>query len=107
MLAQHGLTLTVVTQAGRLEHRGKADLLHGSKQSFPARDRSKWSGGDTQPSEKRLFGETILRIADFPPDSSYPDDAASVIFSEIDGHEEAYEAHNGSLVHAHGCDGIA
>ena len=34
-------------------------------------------------------GETILRIADFPPDSVYPDEADSVIFSEIDGHEEA------------------
>lgn len=34
-------------------------------------------------------GETILRIADFPPDSVYPDEADSVIFSEIDGQEEA------------------
>ncbi|MCG2621992.1 cupin domain-containing protein [Arthrobacter sp. I2-34] len=34
-------------------------------------------------------GETILRIADFPPDSVYPDEAGSVIFSEIDGHDEA------------------
>ncbi|MGK4219415.1 cupin domain-containing protein [Kocuria marina] len=34
-------------------------------------------------------GETILRIADFPPDSVYPDEADTVIFTELDGHEEA------------------
>lgn len=34
-------------------------------------------------------GETILRIADFPPDSVYPDEADSVIFNELDGQEEA------------------
>lgn len=34
-------------------------------------------------------GETILRVADFPPDSVYPEDADSVIFTEIDGREEA------------------
>lgn len=36
-------------------------------------------------------GQTIVRIADFPPDAVYPDDADSVIFDEIDG-EEAQEA---------------
>ncbi|WP_206436364.1 cupin domain-containing protein [Corynebacterium hylobatis] len=34
-------------------------------------------------------GETIFRIADFPPDSVYPDEADSVIFNELDGHDEA------------------
>ncbi|HWI30086.1 MAG TPA: cupin domain-containing protein, partial [Microbacterium sp.] len=34
-------------------------------------------------------GATILRIADFPPDAAYPDDAESVIFSELDAHDEA------------------
>lgn len=34
-------------------------------------------------------GETILRIADFPPDAVYPDDADSLIFTELDGQEEA------------------
>lgn len=42
-------------------------------------------------------GETILRIADFPPDSTYPDDPGAVIFAEIDGHEAAAasEEHSG------------
>ncbi|KAA0962487.1 cupin domain-containing protein [Microbacterium sp. ANT_H45B] len=31
-------------------------------------------------------GGTILRIADFPPDSSYPPDAGATIFAEIDDH---------------------
>lgn len=34
-------------------------------------------------------GQTIMRIADFPPDAVYPDEAGSVIFTELDGHEEA------------------
>ena len=33
-------------------------------------------------------GETIMRIADFPPDSAYPERAADVVFSDIDGHAE-------------------
>lgn len=31
-------------------------------------------------------GGTILRIADFPPDASYPADAGTTIFAEIDDH---------------------
>lgn len=41
-------------------------------------------------------GQTILRIADFPPDSVYPDDASSVIFTELDGHDEARAGHDSS-----------
>jgi mannose-6-phosphate isomerase-like protein (cupin superfamily) len=43
-------------------------------------------------------GETIFRIADFPPDAVYPTDADTVIFTEIDGHEEAAQGnrHSGS-----------
>lgn len=33
-------------------------------------------------------GETIMRIADFPPDAVYPKDAGDAIFDEIDGHDE-------------------
>jgi mannose-6-phosphate isomerase-like protein (cupin superfamily) len=33
-------------------------------------------------------GETILRIADFPPDSVYPDNASDAVFTEIGGHAE-------------------
>lgn len=40
-------------------------------------------------------GETIVRIADFPPDAVYPDDADSAIFTEIDGHEAADAANDG------------
>lgn len=32
-----------------------------------------------------LAGETILRVADFPPDAVYPSDARTLIFDEIDG----------------------
>ena len=41
-------------------------------------------------------GHSIVRIADFPPDASYPDAADSVIFTEIDGHDaaEAGTAHS-------------
>ena len=34
-------------------------------------------------------GETVFRIAEFPPDASYPQDAQDRIFDEIDGHAEA------------------
>jgi Cupin domain len=43
-------------------------------------------------------GETILRIADFPPDAVYPAEAAEVIFTDIDGHgaREAGTGHGDS-----------
>lgn len=34
-------------------------------------------------------GETVFRIAEFPPDASYPHDAQERIFDEIDGRAEA------------------
>lgn len=34
-------------------------------------------------------GETIIRIAEFPPDKAYPADAQEKIFDEIDGKDEA------------------
>lgn len=34
-------------------------------------------------------GETVFRIAEFPPDSAYPDGAQDAIFDEIDGKAEA------------------
>lgn len=33
-------------------------------------------------------GETVVRIADFPPDAVYPKNAGDAVFDEIDGHEE-------------------
>ncbi|HWI31806.1 MAG TPA: cupin domain-containing protein [Microbacterium sp.] len=47
------------------------------------------AGAESQIPAFPAEGETILRVADFPPDSVYPDDAESVIFSEIDGREAA------------------
>ncbi|KQP70006.1 hypothetical protein ASF40_09210 [Microbacterium sp. Leaf288] len=32
-------------------------------------------------------GETILRVADFPPDADYPAEASTAIFAQIDGTE--------------------
>jgi len=37
-------------------------------------------------------GQTILRIVDFPPDHSYPDDAGAKIFDEIEGADAAEAA---------------
>lgn len=34
-------------------------------------------------------GETVFRIAEFPPDSAYPEGAKDAIFDEIDGQAEA------------------
>lgn len=36
-------------------------------------------------------GETVFRIAEFPPDSAYPDGAEETIFDEIDGRAEAQD----------------
>lgn len=68
-----GATVPWLTAAGPIDHVSDADPATAETviPSFPA------------------AGETILRIADFPPDSVYPDDAGSVIFTELDGHDEA------------------
>jgi quercetin dioxygenase-like cupin family protein len=44
--------------------------------------------GTTAPSFPTA-GQTVFRIAEFPPDADYPDDAQDRIFDEIDGHAEA------------------
>ena len=36
-------------------------------------------------------GETVFRIAEFPPDSAYPEGAEDAIFDEIDGRAEAQD----------------
>lgn len=43
-------------------------------------------------------GETVVRIADFPPDEVYPAEAADAIFDEIDGQgeREAGSTHSGA-----------
>jgi hypothetical protein len=77
-----GATVPWLTAAGPIDHVTDADPATADAEipSFPA------------------AGETILRIADFPPDSVYPDEAGSVIFSELDGHDEAEAGaeHSGS-----------
>lgn len=68
-----GATVPWLTGPGPIDHITDADPASATSEipSFPG------------------VGETILRVADFPPDSVYPDDADAVIFTEIDGHEEA------------------
>ena len=68
-----GATVPWLTSAGGIEHVSDTDPAGAGSiiPSFPGP------------------GETIFRIADFPPDAEYPDDAGSVIFNEIDGHEAA------------------
>lgn len=68
-----GATVPWITKAGPIDHVTDRDPAASDAEipTFPA------------------MGETILRIADFPPDSVYPDEANSVIFTEIKGHEEA------------------
>lgn len=77
-----GATVPWMTNAGLIDHVTDADPATADTEipSFPA------------------AGETIMRIADFPPDSVYPDEAGSVIFNELDGHDEAQAGaeHSGS-----------
>lgn len=53
-------------------------------------DRDPVGPGSATPSFPRT-GETVFRIAEFPPDSAYPSDAQDRIFDEIDGRAEAAE----------------
>jgi len=82
MIPGFGATVPWVTEAGAIDHVSDED---------PA-------GADVEIPSFPAPGQTILRIADFPPDSVYPDEAGSVIFNEIDGHEEAEAGaeHSGS-----------
>ncbi|WP_185715065.1 cupin domain-containing protein [Gulosibacter macacae] len=47
---------------------------------------------DTAPADAKIdfpgVGETVVRIADFPPDAVYPENASEAVFDEIDGHDE-------------------
>lgn len=45
-------------------------------------------------------GETILRIADFPPDAAYPENASEAVFTEIGGEAE-HEAAVGDSANKH------
>ncbi|APH46031.1 hypothetical protein BMW26_14495 [Microbacterium sp. 1.5R] len=78
-----GATVPWMTSAGPIDHVSDVDRASAESviPSFPA------------------VGETILRIADFPPDSVYPDEANSVIFTEIDGHREAAAGADGGGAH--------
>ncbi|MGK4219446.1 cupin domain-containing protein [Kocuria marina] len=68
-----GATVPWMTDAGPIDHVTDQDPAAADADipSFPA------------------AGQTIVRIADFPPDADYPETAESVIFTEIDGHDEA------------------
>lgn len=68
-----GATVPWLTSAEPIDHVTDTDPAAAGAviQSFPA------------------AGETIVRIADFPPDSVYPDEAGHVLFNEIDGVDEA------------------
>lgn len=68
-----GATVPWMTKAGIIDHVSDTDM----------------AGADTEIPSFPAPGETIMRIADFPPDSVYPKDANSAIFDELDGHEEA------------------
>lgn len=68
-----GATVPWFTTAGEIDHVSDRDVATAASEipSFPG------------------AGETIFRIADFPPDSVYPDGANEAIFDELDGQEEA------------------
>lgn len=68
-----GATVPWITPAGAIDHVTDDDpaALSADIPSFPSP------------------GQTILRIADFPPDAVYPEGSESVIFAEIDGRDAA------------------
>ena len=43
-----------------------------------------------------LVGQTVFRVADFPPDATYPTNAGEAIFEEIDGHDERVTGDDGA-----------
>lgn len=67
-----GATVPWMTTAEPIDHASDVDPATADSHipSFPA------------------AGETIMRIADFPPDSVYPKEADTAIFTELDGHAE-------------------
>lgn len=66
-----GASVAWFTPAGAVDHVTDADPAPaGAKIDFPA------------------VGETVVRIADFPPDAVYPQNAGDAVFDEIGAHEE-------------------
>ncbi|RRJ86613.1 cupin domain-containing protein [Gulosibacter macacae] len=66
-----GATVLWSTLGGTIDHVGDVDAAPAdAKIDFPAP------------------GETVVRIADFPPDAVYPQNAGDAVFDEIDGHDE-------------------
>lgn len=66
-----GATVAWFTPAGVVDHVTDEDPAPVGRQiDFPA------------------VGETVVRIADFPPDAVYPQNAGEAVFDEIGAHEE-------------------
>ncbi|MBX3099547.1 MAG: cupin domain-containing protein [Salinibacterium sp.] len=66
-----GATVAWFTPAGAVDHVSDQDPAPAGREfNFPAP------------------GETVMRIADFPPDVVYPQNAGETVFDEIGGHEE-------------------
>ena len=66
-----GATVAWFTPAGPVDHVTDEDPAPAGREfTFPG------------------VGETVVRIADFPPDKVYPKDAADTVFDEIGGQEE-------------------
>lgn len=66
-----GATVAWFTPSGTVDHVTDEDAAPAGRQfNFPA------------------VGETIVRIADFPPDAAYPQNAGDAVFEEIQGQEE-------------------
>nr|WP_274637183.1 cupin domain-containing protein [Microbacterium bovistercoris] len=66
-----GATVAWFTPAGAVDHVTDGDPAPaGAKIDFPS------------------VGETVVRIADFPPDDVYPRDAGDVVFEEIGAQDE-------------------
>lgn len=66
-----GATVAWFTPAGTVDHVTDEDTAPAGRHfDFPA------------------VGETVVRIADFPPDSAYPENAGDAVFEEIGGQEE-------------------
>ena len=67
-------------------HRTRGSPTRGPSTTSPTRTPRRRSRRDRLP---RGRARPSFRIADFPPDSAYPQNAADAIFDEIDGHDEA------------------
>lgn len=86
---------SVVLTDGDAPHSWESETVHGLGATVawwtPAETIRHWSTTDVASSDAQIPtfpgpGQTIVRIADFPPDSAYPTDAATTVFDDIDGH---------------------